>query len=249
MTGTYSIDDLTGFISWEHFLFAWKVRPQSVEADDLKREALDLLEELKGKVSINYMICPFDVHSEGDDIVIGDTLHIPFLRQQRPGDDGCCLCMSDYIKEEGDRLYVFATTVKDMGGTTSTESEDDPYRSLLLQTLSDRLAEAAAEHLQADVEKQEGLNPLSIIRPAVGYPSIPDMSINFMIDRLCGFGNIGVSLTESGMMRPHSSVSGFMILNPQARYFSVGEISEEQLTDYAARRGFPVEKMKVFIYA
>ncbi len=249
MTGTYSIDDLTGFISWEHFLFAWKVRPQSMEADDLKREALDLLEELKGKVSINYMICPFDVHSEGDDIVIGDTLHIPFLRQQRPGDDGCCLCMSDYIKEEGDRLYVFATTVKDMGGTTSTESEDDPYRSLLLQTLSDRLAEAAAEHLQADVEKQEGLNPLSIIRPAVGYPSIPDMSINFMIDRLCGFGNIGVSLTESGMMRPHSSVSGFMILNPQARYFSVGEISEEQLTDYAARRGFPVEKMKVFIYA
>ncbi len=249
MTGTYSIDDLTGFISWEHFLFAWKVRPQSVEADDLKREALDLLEELKGKVSINYMICPFDVHSEGDDIVIGDTLHIPFLRQQRPGDDGCCLCMSDYIKEEGDRLYVFATTVKDMDGTTSTESEDDPYRSLLLQTLSDRLAEAAAEHLQADVEKLEGLNPLSIIRPAVGYPSIPDMSINFMIDRLCGFGNIGVSLTESGMMRPHSSVSGFMILNPQARYFSVGEISEEQLTDYAARRGFPVEKMKVFIYA
>lgn len=249
MTGTYSIDDLTCFISWEHFLFAWKVRPQSVEADDLKREALDLLEELRGKVSINYMICPFDVHPDGDDIVIGDTLHIPFLRQQRPGDDGCCLCMSDYIKEEGDRLYVFATTVKDMGGTTSTESDDDPYRSLLLQTLSDRLAEAAAEHLQADVEKLEGLNPLSIIRPAVGYPSIPDMSINFMIDRLCGFGNIGVSLTESGMMRPHSSVSGFMILNPQARYFSVGEISEEQLTDYAARRGFPVEKMKVFIYA
>lgn len=249
MTGTYSIDELTDFVSWDHFFFTWKVSAQSVEADGLKAEALDLLEELREKATVNYMLFPFEVFPDGDDIVLDDSLRIPFLRQQRPGDDGCCLCMSDYIKAEGDRLYVFATTVKLAEGTDGTDASDDPYRSLLLQTLSDRLAEAAAEHLQADVEKREGLPPFSIIRPAVGYPSIPDMSINFMIDRLCGFGKIGVSLTESGMMQPHSSVSGFMILNPEAKYFSVGEISDEQLVDYAARRGFPVEKMKVFVYA
>ncbi len=249
MTGSYSIDDLTGYISWEHFFFAWKVRPQTVEADELKAEALTLLEELRGQIAINYMLFPFDVCSEGDDIVIDKGLHIPFLRQQIPGEDGCCQCMSDYIKEYDDRIYVFATTVKQVNGTDGTEDTGDLYRSLLLQILSDRLAEAAAEHLQADVEKREGLPPSSIIRPAVGYPSIPDMSINFIIDELCGFSRIGVSLTESGMMRPHSSVSGFMILNPTAKYFSVGEISEEQLMDYASRRGFSIDKMRVFIYA
>ncbi len=271
MTGSYSIDDLIQYISWEHFFFTWKVSAQSEAARKLKEEAIALLDELKDSVNVNFMLKAFDVHSDGDDIIVNQSVRVPFLRQQEPGSDGFCLCMSDYIKDSDDKLYVFATTVQQkdvqqkivqqktphqefMPQTTITQNEkmnvaDDPYKALLIQTLSDRLAEAAAERLQTDVEKTENLPLASIIRPAVGYPSIPDMSINFIIDQLCNFKSIGISLTESGMMKPHSSVSGFMILNPHAHYFSVGKISEDQLVDYARRRGFSEESMRVFVNA
>jgi cobalamin-dependent methionine synthase I len=281
MTGSYSIDDLIQYISWEHFFFTWKVSAQSEAAGKLKEEAIALLDELKDSVNVNFMLKPFNAHSDGDDIIVNQSVRVPFLRQQEPGNDGFCLCMSDYIKDSDDKLYVFATTVQQkdvqqrimqqktpqqgimqqktpqqefMPQTTMPQNErikvaDDPYKALLIQTLSDRLAEAAAERLQAEVEKTENLPPASIIRPAVGYPSIPDMSINFIIDQLCDFRSIGISLTESGMMKPHSSVSGFMILNPHAHYFSVGKISEDQLVDYARRRGFSEERMRVFVNA
>jgi hypothetical protein len=85
------------------------------------------------------------------------------------------------------------------------------------------------------------------IRPAVGYPSLPDTSINFVIDSLLHMADIGIRLTESGAMKPHASVSGLMISHPQARYFAVGKIGADQLTDYARRRGLPVETVRRFI--
>ena len=85
------------------------------------------------------------------------------------------------------------------------------------------------------------------IRPAVGYPCLPDISINFLLDELVDFKSIGVALTEHGMMRPHASVSGLMLSLPQARYFSVGKIDEEQLHDYARRRNMPIEELKKYI--
>jgi IS30 family transposase len=91
------------------------------------------------------------------------------------------------------------------------------------------------------VEKFQG------IRPAVGYPSLPDTSLNFVIDELIGMRQIGIRLTESGAMKPHASVSGLMIAHPQARYFMLGKIGEDQLADYARRRGLPVEMMRKFL--
>ena len=85
------------------------------------------------------------------------------------------------------------------------------------------------------------------IRPAVGYPSLPDTSMNFVIDELIGLQQIGIRLTASGAMKPHASVSGFMIANPQARYFALGKIGEDQLADYARRRGLPLEVMRKFL--
>ena len=87
------------------------------------------------------------------------------------------------------------------------------------------------------------------IRPAVGYPSLPDQSVNFIIDELIHLGNIGITLTENGAMHPHASVSGLMLAHPQARYFSVGKIGEDQLIDYSQRRGLPVESMRKFLAA
>ena len=87
------------------------------------------------------------------------------------------------------------------------------------------------------------------IRPAVGYPSLPDQSVNFVLNELLDMKQIGISLTENGMMKPHASVSGLMFAHPASCYFSIGKIGEDQLTDYANRRGMNIEEMKKFLAA
>ena len=98
-----------------------------------------------------------------------------------------------------------------------------------------------ADKPQLLVEKFQG------IRPAVGYPSLPDTSLNFVLDDLLDMKQIGIRLTESGAMKPHASVSGLMFSHPQARYFNLGKIGEDQLRDYARRRGLPIEICRKFL--
>lgn len=87
------------------------------------------------------------------------------------------------------------------------------------------------------------------IRPAVGYPSLPYQSVNFLLNELLDMSQVGITLTEHGAMYPHASVCGLMMAHPQARYFSVGKIGEDQLADYACRRGLPVEVVRKFLAA
>ena len=87
------------------------------------------------------------------------------------------------------------------------------------------------------------------IRPAIGYPSLPDQLLNFTLDGLLDMSRIGVSLTENGAMYPHASVCGLMFAHPASQYFSVGKIGEDQLADYAGRRGKTVEEMRKFLAA
>ena len=68
-----------------------------------------------------------------------------------------------------------------------------------------------------------------------------------MIDRLIGLHELGITLTETGAMRPHASVSGLMIAHPQASYFSIGPIGLDQLADYASRRNMPVAALRKFL--
>ena len=141
--------------------------------------------------------------------------------------------------------------------------DHDPYEKMMMQLLADRLAEATAERLHKEVrqtywgyarEEHLSMNELHIetfqgIRPAVGYPSLPDTSLNFLLDEVLDMQQIGIRLTESGAMKPHASVSGLMFAHPQARYFDVGKIDEIQLQDYARRRGLSVETMRGFLAA
>ena len=143
------------------------------------------------------------------------------------------------------------------------EREGDTYNSMLLQTLTDRLAEATAEYLHEKVRKEywgyakdESLSIPDLykvkyqgIRPAIGYPSLPDQLLNFTLDGLLDMSQIGVSLTENGAMYPHASVCGLMFAHPASQYFSVGKIGEDQLADYAGRRGKTVEEMRKFLAA
>ena len=202
-------------------------------------------------------------------------MRIPCLRQQQGKPP--YLCLADFIRpinishstfhiphstkpssENTSKLGLFATTV-DIG--LETDFDDDVYQKMMVQLLADRLAEAAAERLHEQVRKEfwgyakdENLSIADMlierfqgIRPAVGYPSLPDTSLNFVFDDILGMKQIGIRLTESGAMKPHASVSGMMISNPKARYFSIGKIGEDQLEDYARRRGLPVEVIRKFV--
>ncbi len=242
MISRYSVHQLLDVISWEHFFYTWNVKSGTEAADHLKQEALQMLATLSDKLHVHYLYQLFDARSDEDDILL-DNYRIPFLRQQMPNSEGYCLCVSDFVRPQGDRVGVFATSAECLYDV----SHDDPYTNLLLQTLSDRLAEAAAEYLQQQVAASVGWNTSHIIRPAVGYPMIPDMSINFLLNDLCDLSQIGIRLTENGMMQPHASVSGFIMSHPHAHYFSIGPVSEEQLVDYARRRGFSPELMKKYL--
>jgi cobalamin-dependent methionine synthase I len=183
---------------------------------------------------------------------------IPLLRQQEVGSQ--FLCLSDFVSPVADKIGLFATSVD---AAMVSDFDDDPYQKMMAQLLADRLAEAAAERMHEEVRKhywgyakdeqlsieQMQQEQFQGIRPAVGYPSLPDASLNFLLDELLDFQQIGISLTESGAMRPHASVSGLMLSSPESHYFSVGRIGEDQLADYARRRQMPIDKMRKFLTA
>ena len=272
----YRTGDLEEYINWIYFFHAWSTPGDSIEAERLKTDALKLLRRLQPYLTVKAAVEVLPAYSEGDDIVVQKTFHcecgqdhtigepirIPMLRQQIPGHDGLCLCLSDFIRPKSmlkqDKIGIFATSVHI---DERQQLPDDDYNKMLIQTVLDRLAEAGAEKLHQETRTTYwGYAPnehLTIsqlhqekfqgIRPAIGYPCLPDISINRIIDRIIDFASIGVTLTSSAMMQPHASVSGFMISLPQARYFSIGKIDDTQAADYARRRDMTVNEIKKYI--
>ena len=257
---TYDISTLTPYINWPYFFFAWQVKEQA-EKNRLHEEALRLLGELEGRYHAYGLFELFEANADDDDIIVNGK-RFPLLRQQQGKPP--YLCLSDFVsplsRGESDKIGLFATTV-DIG--LETDFDGDDYQKMLVQLLADRLAEAAAERMHEQVRKKfwgyAKDEQLSIpdmlvekfqgIRPAVGYPSLPDASLNFILDDLLDMKQIGIRLTESGAMKPHASVSGMMLAHPKAHYFSIGKIGEDQLGDYARRRGLPIEVCRKFLAA
>ena len=254
---SYDIHQLKPYINWDYFFYAWGMHNKPLdERQKLQEEAVSVLTDLEGKYKAYALFRLVDAHSEGDDIVLGDGRRIPLLRQQQPGSE--CLCLADFLHPEHDRIGLFATSV-DMG--LEKDFDHDTYLKMMVQLLADRLAEAAAECMHESVRKtywgyapDEQLTMQQLhaeqfqgIRPAVGYPSLPDTSLNFVLNEVLDFHQIGIRLTESGAMKPHASVSGLMISHPAAHYFLLGTIGRDQMTDYARRRGLPVEVVRKFL--
>jgi 5-methyltetrahydrofolate--homocysteine methyltransferase len=171
--------------------------------------------------------------------------------------------LADFIapKESGIQDYIGCFCVSTGFGTAELakryEEELDDYNSIMVKALADRLAEAFAEYLHKEVRtkhwgyaaKEDLTNEDLInetykgIRPAPGYPACPDHLEKLTIwDILQVEEKIGVVLTESLAMWPAASVSGYYFGNPEAKYFGLGKIKQDQVEDFARRKGMELER-------
>ncbi len=190
----------------------------------------------------------------------GDFEHIrlPFLRQQIAKREGrASMCLADFVDHDGDWIGGFAVGIHGIEPHLARfQADKDDYSDILLKALADRFAEAFAERLHQHVRQTlwgyapgEQLTTDALIkeeyrgiRPAPGYPACPDHSLKPMLfDMLDAPANTGLTLTESFAMLPTAAVSGFYFGHPQAEYFGVARIGEDQLADYTKRRGVDPE--------
>jgi 5-methyltetrahydrofolate--homocysteine methyltransferase len=180
------------------------------------------------------------------------------LRQQQERPDGKPQqCLADFVAEENDYAGAFAVTagIGIDAKLAEFEAQHDDYHSIMLKSLADRLAEAAAEWLHAEVRRNywgyaadEALDTTALvaekyvgIRPAPGYPACPDHTVKgALFDLLDAPANAGMTLTESYAMMPTAAVAGFYLAHPDAHYFAVTKIGRDQLEDWAQRTGFDV---------
>ncbi|HLO93748.1 MAG TPA: methionine synthase [Burkholderiaceae bacterium] len=179
------------------------------------------------------------------------------MQSERPVVDGVMRpnrCLADFIAPKGtvpDYVGLFAVTAGIGCDRKEAQflADHDDYSAIMLKALADRLAEALAERLHQRVRTEfwgyaaeEQLDNAALIaeqyrgiRPAPGYPACPDHLVKRDLFRVLDPEAIGMGLTESMAMTPAASVSGFYFAHPEASYFNVGRIGEDQLRDWAAR--------------
>jgi len=262
------------FIAWElHGKFPQILQDPvvGVEATKLYNDAQQLLGQvvrekwLKARAVIGF----WPAQSNGKDTVVvkgpEGAVHLEFLRQQvKKAADQPNISLSDFVApaETGlaDHLGAFVTTI---GGIEPhikrMEAAHDDYGKIMLQALADRLAEALTELLHEKVRKEywgyasgEHLTNEQLIRedylgirPAPGYPACPDHTEKRKLFALLdAHRHTGVVLTESLAMYPASTVSGWYFAHPESKYFGVGKIERDQVVDYAARKGMPLEEVE-----
>ena len=164
-------------------------------------------------------------------------------------------CLADFVADPlqaADYMGAFAVTVLGADAWAAEfEAANDDYNAIMVKALADRLAEAAAEYLHQRVRtdwwgyaQDEALSNEDLIaeryqgiRPAPGYPACPDHRVKQDLLALLQAERIGMGLTESLAMTPASSVSGFYLAHPEARYFNVGQVGDDQVQDLAQRSG------------
>ena len=270
---------LAEYIDWGPFFQTWDLAgsyPKILDdalvgeaARNVFNDGKAMLQQLIAEkwISANAVFGLFPAGSVGDDIIFHAdesrskalmTWH--GLRQQQerpPGKPHQCL--SDFVAGSGDYAGAFAVTAG-IGIETKLaefEAQHDDYRSIMLKSLADRLAEAAAEWLHERVRKDywgyagdESLDSTALIaekyrgiRPAPGYPACPDhTSKGALFGLLDAPKNAGMQLTESYAMTPAASVAGFYLAHPEAHYFAITKIDRDQLQDWAERCGMALQE-------
>ncbi len=237
--------------------------------DDARRMLDEIIEDNWLQASGVFFILP--AQANGDSVeIFADEEHsqklcdLHFLRNQERKPEGFPnLCLSDFIApaHSGVKDFIGGFAVTAGHGIEERleffESRHDDYSAIMLKILADRLAEAFAEHLHLRVRKEfwayapeENLSIEQIlreeyqgIRPAPGYPACPEHSEKITLFNLMdATRHTGIHLTESFMMVPAASVSGYYFAHPSSQYFAVGKISRDQVEDYATRKGISTQE-------
>lgn len=237
------MEQVIPFVNYTYLYNCWHVTAGTPEADRLRTEAEALMRRLAVLgATMRVQVAFYPAHSVGDSIVVeadSTGVTIPTPRQQPRSGRGEQLSLADFVAPEGfaDHIGLFAVTV---GPEIRREFDRaraaaDDYAMLLLQSVCDRLAEAASEWLHRLVRvslwgyaPQESLDYDALrrgryrgIRPAVGYPSLPDQLLMHTVMSLLRPADIGLSVTANGALAPASSVAGLYLASPRARYFTL----------------------------
>lgn len=241
-----SIAEVRPYINWIYFYNLWRVRQGTEEAAHIQREAEALLDALQTRHYMQAQVGFYPAYGTDHSIILrgavgGNDLELDTPRQSHPATHGePCLSLCDYVAPRAYEDYVgtFAVTVSPSFVAeleALKQSGTDDFNSLLMQSVGDRLVEATSEWLHEKVRKElwgyapnESLSLSDLaraayqgIRPAVGYPSLPNQQLIFPVSRLLNFNALGITLTENGAMYPQSTVCGLYLSNPQAKYFMV----------------------------
>jgi 5-methyltetrahydrofolate--homocysteine methyltransferase len=197
-----------------------------------------------------------------DESRTAELLRFNMLRQQeRIADGKPNLSLADFVADREARVhdYVGAFAITAGLGADALvarfEHEHDDYSAILVKAIADRLAEAFAGFLHARARSEWGAEAQSSvddiiherhsgIRPGFGYPACPDHSEKFKLFDLLHAGEAGITLTDHAAMAPAASVSGLYFAHPQARYFTVGRVGEDQVIDYARRKRMSVSDVE-----
>ncbi|MXO86997.1 methionine synthase [Altererythrobacter aurantiacus] len=261
----WSLADLRETIDWTPFFRAWELHGNypAILKDEVVGESaralwsdaqamLDRIVEEKWLTAKG--VCGFwPARREGDDVVLGNGVRLPFLRQQvKKSRDRANFCLADFIDESDDWIGGFAVSIHGIDDHIAHfKAENDDYSDILLKALADRFAESFAERLHQHVRTDlwgyapgEQLTNEALIkeqyrgiRPAPGYPACPDHSLKpILFHLLQAEAKTGVQLTESFAMLPTAAVSGFYFAHPASEYFGVARVGRDQLEDYAERR-------------
>jgi 5-methyltetrahydrofolate--homocysteine methyltransferase len=278
--------DIARFIDWTFFFSAWELKgrfpgildhPQyGPAARELYGHAKALLDRIINEklLTARAVYAFWPANTDGDDIVLyaddsrlSELERFPMLRQQEIAPDGRPnLSLADFVapRESGvpDYLGMFAVTAGIGADALARQFEKDldDYNAIMVKALADRLAEASAEYLHAQVRKDWGYGEqeqLSLedvmaerfrgIRPAYGYPACPDHSEKFKLFALLEAPKQGITLTEHAAMLPAASVSGLYFSHPQAKYFNVGRLGRDQIESYARRKAMRLEDVEKWL--
>jgi 5-methyltetrahydrofolate--homocysteine methyltransferase len=227
-------------------------------------------------ISANAVFGLFPAHAVADDIVfyadetrdkVAMTWHGLRQQQERPAGKPH-QCLSDFVAPGDGNCNDYAGAFAVTAGIgiekklAEFQAQHDDYRAIMLKSLADRLAEAAAEWLHERVRKEywgyagdESLDGAALIaekyrgiRPAPGYPACPDhTSKGALFGLLDAPNNAGMHLTESYAMTPAASVAGFYLAHPEAHYFAITKIDRDQLQDWAQRCGMTLPEAEKWL--
>ena len=248
------LNSIIPLIDWKMYFCAWDLRPSQYSEihKNLESDTRILLKEIMEKKMLRAaaVVGFFEVQRIGDSLRVLDKeakemARLHFLRQQKANENGVCLSLADFFNpKENDFIGLFATTAGlDANKAEKTfEENNDDYSAIIFRLLADRLAEALTENLHRSILGGLG------IRAAPGYPASPDHTEKNTIWQLISPDkNIGIALTENYAMNPVASECGYFVAHPQSHYFKLGKIGEDQLEDYALRKGMAATEIKKWL--